>query len=296
MSINLHARPGLLLTMIVILFSACDKIVDKLPDESTLCSVQMITSPAQNPTEIGPTDTIRFSYDSHGDPVSIIRLETGTELNDYIFWYDHEHRLTDVIGTFGPGANEGDGFDTWQKLYYRNGRIILDTTFQFGTIHGTRPIPFLPMDSSFLIRQITDYAYDPEGRISRTRDTVPNGFVQINLYSYDNRGNLIKILESAYASQNIFPHDTVTFLYSGFDNKTNPNRTNPVWQFLDRNYSLNMQRPADKYNEVGLPTAFSGSSAPSSMLHPLPFAFLNLFPSTISYSCEYPGTPGGHHY
>lgn len=123
----------------------------------------MMTDPALFPDLIGPTDTIRFTYDSYGNPVSIGRLETATELTDFIFRYDNEHRLTDVIGVFSLENPEGGGFDTWQKLYYKNGRIVLDTTFDFSIYDGgSRPIPFQPSDSSILIRRISTFEYLPK--------------------------------------------------------------------------------------------------------------------------------------
>lgn len=290
------ARLAWLLCLPFILLTECNKKIDKLPDESTLCSIRWITVPANNPTQIGPIDTIRFSYDSHGNPVTISRLETATELNDYVFWYDNQHRLTDVIGTFFLPAPSGSGFDTWDKLYYTNGRVTLDTLFDFGYINGTRPIPLSIQDSVPRTRRISSYEYDSKGRISKIVDNFNGSFVEIIIYAYDGKGNLARLGVSGYFPQNPAPHDTLYTTISGYDNKVNVNRTNPIWQFLDRDYSVNNRFTADQYNAIGLPVVIPGNRQSSFEL-PGPFSFLHSpFSLTIQYNCQLPGTGGAHSY
>lgn len=270
------------------LLAGCYKRIDKLPDESSLCSVRWITIPALHSTTIGPTDTLRFSYDLYGNPVTISRLEIGTELYDYIFWYDPEHRLTDVIGTSSLQATTGSGYGTWDKLYYTKDRITLDTLFSFGIINGTRPESDISPDSLPFIRRISSYEYDSKGRISRVKDILPGRYVLINIYVYDRNGNLSKIELVSNT-----PHSDTTFiLASGYDNKVNINRTNSIWQFLDRDYSENNGFTADKYNKAGLPTAISNINRQSPL--PEPFGFLNIWtPLTIQYDCQLPGVGEG---
>ena len=106
----------------LVLLAGCNKKLEKLPDCSSLCSIRWIAAPTFYPVG-DQTDTLRFSYDRYGNPTTIIRPGTGTEVNDYIFWYDHQHRLTDVIGTYFVLAPTGSGFDTRDKLFYTNGRV-----------------------------------------------------------------------------------------------------------------------------------------------------------------------------
>lgn len=290
----------------LMLLNSCHKKNDKLPDVSSLCKVVTITTEDRLiPGTEYTLDTLHITYNAHGDPAAITRLTTHEVGSEFEFRYDHTQRLTDVISGFFPTPNGGVGFGDWYKLYYANGRIVLDTLFDLGLINGDRPDSLFPQQS--LIRQISTYEYDWKGRISRARDyrfrsawECDNcNFVVDNFFSYNSSGNLDKI---TMVTQDPYPSAPVTsyILVSGYDNKINVDRTHPTWQFLDRDYSENNNFHADHYNEAGLPTvATQPETLPIQSGFPRPFSFVNgIFrPFTIEYSCcQPPGGNGGHGY
>jgi len=294
MPIRLAFLAGLLL----VLSAGCKKKIDKLPDVSSLCSIQWISTPA---TE-GAYDTLRFSYDNYGNPTTISRLETiddaYSSYKDYTFWYDHERRLTDLIGTSVLPVTSGNGFDNWDKFYYTGGRVTLDSLFVFGIVDGTRPKGFVT-GIPRLVR-VSHYEYDAKGRINRVTDVgEAGGFTTNQSFTYNGDGNLVKIMQVGYYSVTNPPYDTTIMQFSGYDNKINVDRTHPIWQFLDRNYSVNNRFIADAYNEACLPTVISHRSGPSlgiiRRLQELGFLELD-DPLTIHYSCELPGQGSGHGY
>jgi hypothetical protein len=103
---------------------------------------------------------------------------------------------------------------------------------------------------------------------------------------------------TAYEYMGVHPQDTVVTSYSGYDDKVNLDRTNPIWQFLDRDYSMNNRFIAEKYNAAGLPAIITTEDAHSPFVAPVPFSFLNdlPLPLTVSYNCELPGMSGSQAY
>jgi hypothetical protein len=87
--------------------------------------------------------------------------------------------------------------------------------------------------------------------------------VSANSYTYDAEGNL-EVPGATY------------------DNKMNINRTNDIWQFLARDYSVNNRLMATAYNSTGFPTHIN---------HPEPYWFANtqdieISRSQIGYACR----------
>ncbi|HEY6956635.1 MAG TPA: hypothetical protein VI385_15395, partial [Flavisolibacter sp.] len=88
--------------------------------------------------------------------------------------------------------------------------------------------------TEYLDAAMTFYTYDKEGRIIKDSTLWHGGYsTVINHYSYDVNGNL----EGNQYDQNLNPH-----------------RTNKIWMFLDRDYSVNNPFVADSYNAHKLPT------------------------------------------
>lgn len=270
---------------LLFLLTGCVKKVGDLPYTSPLCDIQTIIGPSGGEG----IDTIRFSYDSYAHPIGITRKFHSTGVTDYIFWYDDQHRLTDFIGIASPTA-----FDTWDKYKYKDGRIVVDSTFNFGFIVDKKPAPYAPMDSNLIHGKISYFGYDDQGRMNLAIDSFPNGFTQANAYFYGRDGNLAKVSVVVSQKGDIFGPDTTVDLYSGYDHEVNLDRTNPIWQFIDRDFSVNNRFTADKYNEVGLPTSISNPNEGSPALFPIPFSYLGIGLRTIQYSCQIPGTENGH--
>lgn len=209
--------------IIMIAFAGCNKLDDVLHDDPLAtynkCQVTNMTYSFSS-TPVGVT----ISYNKWGDPVSVLQNQPGTGHPDGIFRYDNKRRLTDYIGMYSNG-----GFEFWHRYVYDKGRVVRDTTYFFGIVVDDEP-------DWYLDGAVITYEYDQYGRIIHTsQDWFSSpGFPLDTYYSYDSKGNLV------------IPGVT-------YDNKVSVHRTNRIWMFIDRNYSLN-NAYATAWNNNGLPT------------------------------------------
>ncbi|MBO9563365.1 MAG: hypothetical protein J7621_11350 [Niastella sp.] len=210
----------------LIAFAACNKEEDvevnakKKKDTSSECQVLSMYY-AYSSDSIGVT----VSYNKWGSPVRVTQTLTGTGHPDGIFWYNNKKQLTDYIGAYNDNS-----FEFWHRYVYDNkGRVIRDTTYFFGYIVNGEP------DTYYDLAVIT-YEYDQEERIVHTAQAWFNDPANPlhTYYSYDGSGNLV------------VPGVV-------YDDKSSIHRTNPVWMFIDRNYSQN-NGYATTWNADGLPT------------------------------------------
>jgi hypothetical protein len=199
-------------------------------------------------------DTMVFSYNQWGDPVSIKRLPyAATGAPHYVFMYDKKRRLTDVVGMYQGG---GSG-EVWHKYFYSNAGnsgIIVDSAYAFFILKNGMIISDYPF--------ATYFTYDKTGRIIKDSIVSNAGeYITVNNYAYDANGNLVG---------------------RNYDDKLNIHLTNKIWMFFDRDYSVNNPIVADVYNSSGLPVKFD--SRPSSKF--LKFMNTMLFDAEISYDCK----------
>ena len=112
------------------------------------------------------------------------------------------------------------------------------------------------------IHQATYYSYDNKQRIIKD-STVFAGSIQpvVNTYSYDINGNKTG---------------------SNYDDKINLNRTNKIWMFLNRDYSVNNPYNAASYNTTGLPANLNLSQGEN----PLKFLGNIFYKAEILYECN----------
>jgi len=224
----------------LVLLSGCYKLKDYLHNHGDadfkICNIKKIAS-------YSSTDTITwvFTYNSSGNPISVIGSFPYTSNPNYTFFYDKHERLIQFVSPYTNGY-----YDQWSRYGYNNkGQIVIDTNYAFGIFAGPNPLP-----SPYLT--ITYYDYDALGRIIHTKDVHYSQEVYITttekFYNYDANGNLSD--------------------GSVYDNKLNAHRTNAIWMFLKKDYSLNNPFIATQYNEYNLPvicprtdivSAFSGN-------------------------------------
>jgi hypothetical protein len=239
---------------VILLFqlSSCIKVPDPLhPGDAanvyTNCRIKQIVTVGQY-----ASFTRIFTYNSNNDPVS----ETGplgpghggTGSPDLSFKYDNKHRLIEFAGLYGGG-----GYEYLHHYTYDKNRIVIDSNWGFGQ-YG---VPALPSTVA-VYRYLT---YDKLDRIVKDslayiNFNVPN---KVFTYDYDQNGNLA----------------TASKMY---DDKLNPHRTNRVWMFIDRDYSVNNPVAATTYNSSGLPLKIN-----------LNAGFLSSYydgPTDISYDCK----------
>jgi len=214
--------------------SGCKKLFDYLDQGNhSPCQIGRF-SYTMNP-DVGARgrDTLTFAYNAAGNPITGIRPRPGTSIPNFVFRYDRQQRLTDLIGAYRINTipDGDDDVESWEHFIYdRWNRIILDSAYSFPVIKNGRPTlgPHISLT-------ILTFEYDAENRITAVHENAENGgFIRDFTYAYDRNGNL-----KGPAS---------------YDEKVNLHQTNKIWMFLDRDYSKNNPLPAAyKYSSYGLP-------------------------------------------
>jgi len=216
--------------------------------EANECKITQI-----NYTVGSRNDVLQFTYNSSGDPISITRALGGhTGYPNFIFKYDDKDRMSELIGTY----DNNNVAEYWHKYFYNNkNQIMLDSAYIFPTIRNGFP------ENSYF-QQATYYTYDNKDRIIEDSTSFSNSISPtVHSYTYDENGNKKGNL---------------------YDDQININRTNKIWMFLNRDYSVNNPFKGDSYNTMGLPSSFNLATTQSS------YSFLatSFQKAQISYECN----------
>lgn len=198
-----------------------------------------------------PAETIDFVYNSKGDPVTVTPSNIYTGHTKKAFYYDNKGKLNKMIEFY-------TGNDRYEQLHYytydNKNRIAVDTIYTFGALStGTaygKSISYLIYDK--LNRIITDSLV--------ILSPVPNTFP--THYAYNEAGNR-------------------TNFGATYDDKLNIHRTNKIWMFVDRDYSVNNPAVADSYSYYKLPLSYLNPEAGF-----VGFIHLSLGNSVIEYDCK----------
>ena len=204
--------------------AGCKKAVDYIEHhENTdlkICNIQKIDMYEQESI----TEAV-FAYNQWGDPVSVTRPFIGTGSPKYVFKYDQHRRLTDFIGAYSGDA----GAEFWHKYVYdSHNRISIDSLF---TLVSTNTTPW-----NYYFLYVHYLLYDAKERIIKD-SSVPikdywGGETTVSRYSYDDGGNYTGVYH---------------------DNNINIHRTNKIWMFIDRDYSINNTYIHATFNKRKLP-------------------------------------------
>ncbi|HVS97278.1 MAG TPA: hypothetical protein VHE54_12375 [Puia sp.] len=208
----------------------------------------------------GVPDSIAFTYNAWGDPVSGIRTRTSTGYTNFLFQYDQLHRLTDKINIYGVDLSYWIPPESWDRFFYDDkGRIAVDSQYFFPDIVNGRPV-----QGKYGVVTLFYFEYDAFDRITRVSMATGGKIFYVNTYSYDSGGNL--------AGQ---PHDAMI----------NFRRCNRIWMFLSRDYSLNNPLNAVyTYNRTGLPLTIDCTGENSQELIQETMGTLTFSHATIAYS------------
>lgn len=248
----------LCLPVLLILLSACRKQLDQPlnndeiagtpnPIQPTYCRIESLW---ENP--FAPNQRfILVLYDQFENPVAVTQPMVNTGHPYRTFKYDIWHRMREYRGEYTNG-----NYEFWHFYGFDlNGRIGLDTMYVLGTMGPTGPLTYFE-------RTISKMTYDGQGRVIKVvADQQLSPLHTETNYAYDGAGNLMA------------PGVT-------YDNKMNLYRTNDIWQFLNRDYSMNNPFTATSYNATNYPTAINSAT---------PMLFLNEFQlnhSQIGYGCR----------
>lgn len=187
------------------------------------------------------------------------RTHVGTGAPNFFFRYDAKNRLTDIIGAYSNNVE----FETWHHYVYSSNnsygdelRPVTDTIYAFGVI-GTGPLP----ERVYFGTRYTDFSYDMYGRIIKAKevDIQPTQDTRELRYHYNAKGNLVALATT-------YPHGVDSINFVNYDNKINAHQTHPIWQLIDRDYSINNRFTAFSYNTFGLPTVNGGKESAGNFL------------------------------
>ncbi|NSL90287.1 hypothetical protein ECE50_025865 [Chitinophaga sp. Mgbs1] len=204
----------------------------------------------------GQPDTFTFSYNSYGNPLSIVPQHYETGWNQFTFKYDNQQRMVSRKSAY----TTEDIYDFLHRYRYDHlNRIVRDTEYYVFPVNDLQPI------------STTAYTYDNLHRIIKTvREFLPGPVnkksagrrIVAHDYYYNALGNAWKI----HISDNLFCPDECSEydIYPQYDNHVNYHRLHPLWQFLSRDYSRNNAVQAFNYNSHRLPLAFT---IPDSLWH-----------------------------
>lgn len=170
----------------------------------------------------------QFSYNSNNDPLSGTVAAPATGNPNFIFRYNSQGGLVEYTGMYTGNTS----FEFMHRYGYQQNRITTDTMYVFGS--SSNP-------PSSYSKRIKYLQYDRLNRIETDSEVYiyPYSAVTVFRYEYNADGNL------------------VNNSYAGYDSKMNPHRTNRVWMFIDRDYSLNNAVAATAYNSNGLPLSIT---------------------------------------
>lgn len=262
----------------ILLFLSCHKDDQQPNNPPTSCQIlQMKNTNVRGDTGEFPEFTADFIYNTHGDPIRIVNSHVGVSRPNYLFRYDQKNRVTDVIEYYAS-SDYGQPFELWRRLKYDvKNRVIKDSVYSMGRI-GDNPSDYDPRPGGAVENF---YTYDSQNRIIRSFD---EGHWETK-FIYTSQGNLDSLIQR---STKYFTDVISLTHFAGYDNKVNFRRTNSIWQFLDRDYSVNNHYNTTAYNKYNLPTHLV-------MIDPAYHnKFLKFYISTvdIKYTCDQNSTLG----
>ncbi|SFE82382.1 hypothetical protein SAMN05518672_110219 [Chitinophaga sp. CF118] len=252
---------------IALLFSDCNKPDQDYPQ---YCQIVQLTNKGNSHSS---DYTARFEYDAKGIPLRITRSNAAHSTPNYLFRHDKHNRVSDIIGSYGNGAY-GYYFETWHRLKYdAKNRIILDSLFFSGIIdNNPKEMPGVLFQQSVITTK-----YDDKNRMLKYHELLNGGGFLDRYFHYNNKGNLDSIVTRWDDG-----HEYI-IRYSKYDDMVNIHRTNPLWQYLDWDYSTNNRLPTLTSNKYGLPTTIAINSIKDDTPYFLTYGIGNM---DIQYSCK----------
>jgi hypothetical protein len=246
-------------TAAVLLLSGCKKLLEYIEDHPGVAGGHCAIKGFKYANPFSSSDTVTFTYNSVGNPVSAIRIHTNTGAPNSLFRYDQKNRLTDMINSYGTEISSP--VESWTR-YFRDatGRINRDSVYSFPTI-----VDGNPTTGEFGSASMSAYEYDSKDRIIKVTRSRSGITLLVWNYAYDANGNLKG---------------------NAYDDKVNFHQTNKVWMFIDRDYSVNNPATANyTYNGFGLPTHIDVTAGPMFFLG-VPGSAFEYTEASIEYDCH----------
>lgn len=236
-----HSRFARLLLIVTLMnFLSCNKADDTSSltlSSSDDAEVDLSTCKMRRIyTYYGGTTTLSvtglFTYNSKGNPFSLVFDNPGTGNPNYYFFWNANGTLRSL------GHNASESGMTHQRHNYKYNSVGVCIQDSVTYIEGDTII------------NVSTFVYDPGGRI--VKETIRNlknaGAplmpVRNPTFTYDARGNLA----------------VAGWRSSWYDTKINPLRQNKILQFIHRNWSRNNAQVEPKYNSRGLPLVMTSGN------------------------------------
>ncbi|MBL7698898.1 MAG: hypothetical protein JNK79_12095 [Chitinophagaceae bacterium] len=246
-------RIAMCLTVVSFALSSCTKInfaeYWKHPGQLRFCNIAAWTdSPGDESSE---TRTNVFTYDEHGNPLSVIPDQHGTGNGSHFFSYDTQERLVSYEYEFVKT----------KVFHYQENKSRADSatvTDAFG-------------------REFSEvYTYDTKGRIIKSVLTFVSSPFEEDAFPPETRDYvyLNDDLNSMIVN-GVQQNPDVTY-----SDKPSVFMTNKVWKFVNQNYSKHAVNAVASTNRIGLPASFGEDE------YEFPFLDIQAPGSTIKYQCE----------
>lgn len=246
------ARTALCLAIIVTTLYSCTKMkfsdLHDNPGQLRFCNIATWTDTRD---ESGTERINVFTYDEHGNPLSVTSNLGGTGNSSHFFSYDenlrlHEYEYEDVeTSTYHyTGSQKKADSATVTDVY---GRIFSDV-----------------------------FTYDESGRIIKSVRSMVSSPFEEDVYADETH-------EYVYLNG-----DLSSIIYGGFQqnpdvtysDKPSVYMTNSVWKFVNQNYSKHAVTTVSTRNTFGLPLTFTPGS------YQFPFLDISADGSSVTYQCE----------
>jgi hypothetical protein len=232
--------------------TSCTKIASELPAPITALT-DSVTPPVNRITMFygqfsEVNDSIKITYNSIGNPVSMIGSRTTYLHLKQRFQYDANNRLTAIVG-----IGNDQLMNAHKYLYDAQNRVVTDS-FLSGISGGRYDTTTLNTwgTTPMFTDEIT---YDSQNRISKVlRKQHSSSPDTLNYtYYYNSAGNIYKINQTYIVKSPAPEYLLSSDEFFSYDSQVNPHQLHPIWQMIDRNYSKNNAFGQNPYTLKGFP-------------------------------------------
>lgn len=256
---NIHATTNFLIRMFILIavmfvatlpFSGCRRIIDRIFNgNQNVVGDCRISKIIQEDTLSNEVRTGIVYYNDRNDPDSVI-FETQVYGPVYFYFtYNDAGQLVEYREMY---SREPADYYAWHKYISVNGIVVQDTARIRVAGQST---------------EVRNIQYDANGRV--VKET--NHLIELDNAPWDEERTPFTYYYDEFGNLN-----GDRYVYDG---KVNFLRTNKVWMFTQRNYSMNNRFEASTYNERGLPLTFEPEKAPYFLL-----AYAAI--TRVEYECE----------
>ncbi len=249
-----------ILVMNLLPLSGCRKVCDYFEQHqdspATNCRIEKISFDILNDFGVIERCGSFFSYNTYNNPTLVgYSIPYDLPPMDKVFRYDANNRLSAYIKDF---RYEDTSPVFWHKYTYESPLKVIDSVFVYAS--GDYKTNDRPDEYSRV--EVNELTLDNRGRIINEKYTLDGNIFGERSFQYDMNGNLIK------------PGVT-------YNNKPNIRQTSKIWQFIDRDFSVNQPR-----DEV---EAFTANNLPYTFRNPISTQSEILYiaqGSIVTYNCE----------